>query len=171
MFRRVIFCLWIVCSVCVAEEAPHSTEICQHIEKNLPHYGVLKQSGDFVYVDVDDEYIHTLISYIREEGFQEPPYFGGTLCGAHISVIYSAETILYDVNEIEECGEKIAFIPQYCKIVHPPKWQEMDEVYFLVVEAPRLDEIRERYGLPKREYAFHITIGVKPVENIVSQTF
>jgi hypothetical protein len=49
-----------------------------------------------------------------------------------------------------------------CKVVHPPKWKEMDEVYFVEVESPELDRLRKKYGLPKREYEFHITIGVKP---------
>jgi hypothetical protein len=38
----------------------------------------------------------------------------------------------------------------------------MSEVYFVVVEAPELDRIRAKYGLPQRLYPFHITIGAKP---------
>ena len=84
------------------------------------------------------------------------------LVGAHITVMYSDEIKKYGVERIQECGETIYFIPKECQIVHPPKWQEIDEVYFVVVEAPELDRIREKYRLPKRKYEFHITIGVKP---------
>ena len=56
----------------------------------------------------------------------------------------------------------ISFIPKKCQVVHPPGWKEVDQVYFIVVDAPWLDQIREKYGLPKSKYAFHITIGVKP---------
>lgn len=148
-----------------AEEipAPACPAILRYVEKNLPHQGTLKISDGFVYVDLDDEYIHKLISFIQQDGFQEPPYFGSPgLVGAHITVMYPEETEKYGIQEMKECGEVIFFTPQKCQVVHPPRWKEIDEVYFIVVDAPQLDEIREKYGLPKRGYAFHITIGVKP---------
>jgi hypothetical protein len=74
---------------------------------------------------------------------------------------YPEEMTKYGVKEIKECGEMISFVPTRCQVVHPPRWKKVDEVYFVVVEAPQLDKIREKYGLPKREYDFHITIGVK----------
>ena len=76
--------------------------------------------------------------------------------------MYPEEATKYGVKEIKECGEMISFVPKKCQVVHPPRWKEIDEVYFIVVDAPQLDQIREKYGLPKREYDFHITIGVKP---------
>lgn len=148
-----------------AEEipVPSCSAILSYIEQNLPHHGTLRNSSGFVYVDLDDDYIHKLIPFIQQDGFQEPPYFGNAdLVGAHISVMDSEETVKYGIQEIQEYGEEISFFPQACQVVHPLKWKKMDEVYFIVVEAPQLDEIREKYGLPKREYAFHITVGVKP---------
>jgi len=68
----------------------------------------------------------------------------------------------YGVERIQECGETIDFVPKECQVVHPPRWKAIDKVYFVVVEAPELDRIREKYGLLKRKYPFHITIGVKP---------
>ena len=153
------------CATCIAQEisVPSCSAMIQYIEKNLPLFGTLQNTNGFIYVDLDDEYVHKLISYIQNEGFQEPPYFGKEdLVGAHISVIYSSETSKYGVTEIAECGERISFVLKNCQVVKPPRWEEIDEVYFIAVDSPRLDEIRNKYNLPKREYDFHITIGVKP---------
>jgi hypothetical protein len=119
-------------------------------------------SKDFVYVDVDDAYIHKLIRFIEKDGFKEPPYFESPrLGGAHISVMYKNETKEYGIKDLQECGEVICFTPKECRIVRTPGWKESDEVYIIVVDAPELNRIREKYGLPKG-YDFHITIGVKP---------
>ncbi len=152
----------LLCGHCFAQGVSDCPKILEYVNKKLPHCGVLKMSKDFVYVDVDDAYIHKLIGFIEKEGFEEPPYFENPrLVGAHISVMYNNETKEYGVTDIEECGEVIFFTPKECKIVHPPNWKEVDEVYFIVVDAPELNRIREKYGLPKG-YDFHITIGVKP---------
>lgn len=138
---------------------PASHAILNYIEKNLPQYGTLKISRGFVYLDLDDEYIHKLNRFIQKEGFAEPPYFGFFLVGAHISVMSAKETEKNGIKKVEECGQVISFIPQTCEIVHPHQLKDIDEVYIINVEAPQLERIREKYGLPK--HAFHITIGIK----------
>lgn len=116
-----------------------------------------------MYVDLDDAYIHKLVTFIQDKGFEEPPYFGnGNLVGAHISVIYPSELEKGEIEKIQEFGEEIHFEIKACEVVHPPKWQGIDEVYIIVVESPELDRIRMKYGLPAKKYDFHITIGVKP---------
>jgi hypothetical protein len=123
----------------------------------------LRHSDGFTYVDLDDEYIHKLVTFIRDDGFEEPPYFGRPdLIGAHITVVYPEEVIQYGIGSIEECGTTIEFTLKGCEIVVPPKWKTVSEVYFVAVDAPALDEIRRKYGLSKRAYDFHITIGVMP---------
>lgn len=166
---RFLRCLYIflmaLFATSVAQEipAPSCPMILNYTDKNLPHHGILKNSNGFVYVDLDDEYIHKLITFIQQDGFEEPPYFGDPgLVGAHITVMYPEEATKYGVKEIRECGEMVSFVPKKCQVVHPPRWKEIDEVYFIVVDAPQLDQIRKKYGLPKREHDFHITIGVKP---------
>jgi hypothetical protein len=149
-----------ISSLCTAQEAPSCSQVLHYAERQLPHYGVLREGEGFVYVDLDDAYIHKLISFIQNEGFEEPPYFGaGDLVGAHITVIYPDEM---NQLQIEEDGKVVDFTLKTCEVVHPPKWKEIDEAYFIVVDAPALDQIRAKYGLPKRAYDFHITIGVKP---------
>lgn len=162
-FRYLFIATTIICQSCIARETPSCPKMLNYIQNSLPHFGILKNSGGFVYLDVDDEYIHKLVAFIQDDGFEEPPYFGSAdLVGAHITVIYPDEVKKYGIKEVQECGETIHFTPKECKVVHPPRWQEIDEVYFIVVEAPELDRIREKHGLPKREYDYHITIGVKP---------
>lgn len=140
-------------------------------QEELPHFGVLKKERDFFYVDLDDEYIHKLVKLIPYEGFEEPPYFENEhSVGAHISVIYAEEAQQYGITDITECGQTIFFRVKECQVAHPPKMAGVDEVYFIVVEAPELDLIREKYGLPKKKYDFHITIGVKPSYNTLAGT-
>lgn len=142
---------------------PQCVVILRYVEENFPCRGVLKISHGFVYVDLDDKYVHKLITFLTQDGFKEPPYFGNTdLVGAHITVASPEETERYRLKEIQECGDVIPFTLKRCEVVHPPKWKEIDELYLIVVESPELDKIRKKYGLPKQEYDFHITIGVKP---------
>ena len=55
----------------------------------------------------------------------------------------------------------IYFTPKECQVVYPTTFQGVEAVYLVTVEAPQLDQIREKYGLPKRKYYFHITVGVR----------
>lgn len=137
-------------------------QILEYAEKNLPHSGILKNQEGFIYVKVDDAYIHNLIPFLASEGFEEPPYFGRPdLVGAHITVVYPDEVKKYGLKTLHELGQTISFTLENCKVIHPPRWKGVDEVYLIVVDSPELDQIRAKYGLSKRHYAFHITIGIK----------
>ncbi len=147
--------------------APFSEEVLSYIQTKLPLAGVLKKSGNFVYVAVDKAYVHKLIALIHEAGFEEPPYFADAgLVGAHITVINEAECLYYNIKDIPDCGKIIQFTPKNCQIIHldhprSPLSEETDELYLIVVDAPELHQIREKYRLPPAQYDFHITIGVK----------
>lgn len=155
--------LAIACQKLPAQEPSSCHQILTYIENHLPLCGILKKSGDFIYVDLDDEYVHKLIPFIEKDGFQAPPYFGSSdLVGAHITVIYPGEVQKYKIENFKECGEKICFSLKACQIVHPPRWEGIDEIYLIVIDSPELDKIRQKYGLPEKEYNYHITIGVKP---------
>jgi hypothetical protein len=160
------FCLFLYVTVfaCLSAFAQDdiSSQLISYTKRNLPCCGKLKSESGFVYVNVDDRYIHDLIPFLEDLGFEKPPYFGREdLVGAHITVIYPKEMQEYALSAIEEVGKSIAFTPLYCKIVSPPTWKEIDLVYLIVVEAKELDDIRIKYGLPKQKYDYHITIGVK----------
>jgi len=126
-----------------------------------PCFGVLKENADgFVYLDVDDDFIHELVHFIEPDGFVEPPYFGKTeLVGAHISVMYVGEERM---GNIAECGQVFSFTPLECKIVQPPRWDGVESAFLIEVSSPELDQLREKYGLEKYEFGFHITVGIKP---------
>ncbi len=160
--KCLILVMVVFCNNCLAQEVPSCSRILNYVENHLPHCGILKNLDGFVYVDLDDEYIHKLVSFIQEDGFEEPPYFGKGLVGAHITVIYPEELKKFIIGEIQECGEAIDFTTKKCEVVYPSRWQGIDEVYLITVRSSKLDRIREKYGLPKQEYEFHITIGVKP---------
>lgn len=140
-----------------------SKKILDYIFENLSEAGTLRQDErGFVYVDIDDEYIYKLNALIKDEGYEMPPYFGWKGAhGAHISVIYAKEAKNYKVKEIKEVGSTIYFKPKSCSAVEPGSWDDVEEVFVITVEAPILDKLRKKYGLPKAHYDFHITIGLK----------
>ena len=118
----------------------------------------LEQDG-FLYLDLDDRYIHDLIKWIEERGFEKPPYFGNGLVGAHITIVMPDEwegTPPEDIAEVE-----VFFNLKECKIVHALKKSEISEYFLIIVEAPSLHGVRENYNLPPPPFDFHITIGVK----------
>ena len=145
------------------QENTTCSEILDAIEKNLTCHGSLKRTGDLVYLDIDDNFIHELVSFIQKEEFEAPPYFGDPdLVGAHITVIYPDEMETYGIDMVPELGSMMEFVPTACQIVYPSEWEEVDEVYLVIVDAPKLDTIRKQLGLPEKIYRYHITIGVKP---------
>lgn len=162
---KIFFVTALLClsHCCFSYEPPFSKAVLNYTQNNLPNFGTLKNANGFVYVDVDDSYVYELIQFIEKSGFQKPPYFGDAdLVGAHITVIYPNEMQEYSLEQISEAGATIYFQPVECKLVTNPNSKEIDQAYFIVVDSPQLEQIREKYGLPNREYKFHITIGVKP---------
>jgi hypothetical protein len=162
--RYLLFFLFIwICTSYIAKKASHCDEILTYIYEHLPSCGDLQEvKGQFVYVKVDDQYIYRLQEFIKEDGYEVPPYFGSPdLVGAHISVIYPEEMKRYGIFDIAELGEKICFQIKGCEIIHPPHWKNVDLVYIITLNAPKLDQLRGKYGLSKRKYDFHITIGIK----------
>lgn len=147
-------------SMGIAEPAPHSNEVIDFISHHLVTQGTLKHSDDFVYVEVNNEYIHGLAPLLSDLGFIPPDYCEGGKVGAHITVIYPDEMKLFGIDTIDEVNEPISFTIEECQIVYPRR--NFESAYLILVESPRLDQIREKYGFGKREYTFHITIGVKP---------
>lgn len=159
----LIIILICACLILAGRKMAARPAVLNYIEMHLPSEGVLKKECGFIYVDVDDAYIHQLVQLIEKEGFQKPPYFGSPeLVGAHITVASAEEAAEYGVKEIEEEGQIIRFTPKVCQVVHPPKWEGIEKACCVLVEAPELDAIRKKYGFPKRPYDFHITIGIKP---------
>ena len=141
----------------------HSEKLINFIFAHLPKNGILrKDERGMVYVKVDNNYIHKLIEFIKQEGFEVPPYFGEGLHGAHITVMTPEEILYYAIGEIKECGHVVRFEPKDCKVVHPETWNPGEVVCLITVEAPMLHKLRQKYRMPESKYDFHITVGVKP---------
>jgi hypothetical protein len=162
LFRFLFILMPFISQNIYAEEIPHREEILFYSETELPNYGTLKLGHTgLIYLDVSDDYITELVKFIESDGFLDSTCLDGpNTIGAHISVISAKEAKL--LKNIKELGHEFFFTIKDCIKVRPPNWQAVDELYILVVEAPELDAIRQNYGLPKKQHAFHITIGLKP---------
>jgi len=115
-----------------------------------------KGDGDFLMVEIPQEFLDQVYEAIQEKGMQKPDY------RAHISVMSGNE--MNDI-EVEEVGEDITLNLGPIMSVNPENWDEMERVWFIECDAPRLKEIRQKYGLTPlidEDHEFHITIAVKP---------
>ncbi len=164
MFRFLFFALILIVRCAIAEEQVRDS-LTMYVESTLPQSGVLKSTGSFVYVDLSDDFILTLAPLMEEDGFELPPYFEEDLVGAHISVMYSKEIAEYGISTVKECGKEIQFRLKGYKTIKVAglsgPLEDCNELLIIEVDAPELDEIRSKYGLPEKRYSFHITVGVK----------
>ena len=162
LFRPLFLFMTVWCALGIAYEPASSRTILDYVQKHLPLRGTLQSDGKFVYVKIEDDYVHALTPLIQEKDFHEPPYFGKPgLVGAHITVINLYELRKLKMQAFAESGETIEFTLKACDIMHPPHWHKGSEVYVIQVDAPRLQEIRKRYGLAELKYPFHITVARK----------
>jgi hypothetical protein len=158
---QVILSLWAEKSL-LSQEAPSSYQVLHYAKQQLEHHGTLKSAGGLLYLDVDNAYIHELIPFLSDHGFEAPGYFGHPdLIGAHITVIYPHEVEAGDLTNIEEYGSTIHFTIVGTNVVRPARWRGVEEAYLLTIDAPELDQLRKKYGLPPSLYLFHITLGIR----------
>ena len=147
----------------IPQKEPQELEILTYATKNLPLSGKLASDDrGFVYLDISNAYIYELISLLKTPTVTKPPYFD-TLYkkGAHITVIPTSETPTSIPSTL--FTEEIPFTLTGCYFVEPENWLDIETVWFLTIEAPRLSEIRTSLGLlPKIDnHEFHITFAVK----------
>lgn len=144
-------------SVSVEAERLSWPEIVTFAKANLPQEGVLKVGRDgYIYLKVDDDYIHRLYPLLQLRNFREPPFFRNAKSpGAHISVIYKNENVIPD-----EAGKTFHFTLNKIVIVNPSR-----EVSYVIlqVDSQELESLREKYGLPPKLHGhkFHITLAKK----------
>lgn len=128
--------------------------------QGLPQHGILKIKDGYIFLKVDDNFIHLLFPLLEQEGIEIPPYFrteGSP--GAHISVIYETERQQLPAN-IPEVGQSFDFsIKEFNSIF----LRDHEEVYLLVVDSPMLETLRQKYGLSPKllGHEYHITIALK----------
>ncbi|EFB40102.1 hypothetical protein pah_c265o004 [Parachlamydia acanthamoebae str. Hall's coccus] len=122
---------------------------------------LVAKSDGFVYLKVDDAYIHTLFPMLElEDGYDKPPYFRTEGApGAHISVFYVDENITP-----EEIGQIFQFELKQIVIVQPSKTASY---VVLQVESPELEALRKKYGLSPKllGHDYHISLAKKVIRN------
>lgn len=137
-------------------------KIVEYAKANLPQEGKLVRKSDgFVYLKVDDNYIHTLFPLLglENKGFKEPPNFRTPESpGAHISVFNENEHITP-----EELGKTFHFEPIDIIVVRTSK----KSYAVMQVKSPELEQLRKKYGLDPelQNHAFHISIARKNHKN------
>lgn len=138
-----------------------NSSILKEAEK-LPKTGILKQRKNYVYLALDNQYIHSLYPIIEnfDNKSQKPPYFRkDDPIGAHVSVMYEEETA--NLN-IEEVNRSFNFTLNKLKLVE----SKGKPYYVLEIESPELEKLRLKYGLTKllNGFKFHITVAIKELQ-------
>lgn len=133
-------------------------EAVEFARMHLPLEGKLVQKSDgYGFVKVDDRYIHDLFPLLKAEiGFDKPPYFRRSDApGAHISVFYANEHVV-----VTEVGQRFKFTLKDIVMV---RTNNGVSYIVLLVDAPELEQLRQKYGLAPRlnNHEFHITIARK----------
>lgn len=144
------------------EEQPLVIEQVIAIEQK----GILKQKPNgYVYLDISDDFISEALNYIETNGEIIPTrdYTNRRGIGAHISVMYESEINDNRIEDIEELGEEFTFTIIEIRTVRLYKNHQTEKLWFIAVDSPDLEVLREQYGLSPllNEYDFHITIGTE----------
>jgi hypothetical protein len=118
-------------------------------------------ANNFVYLNIDDGYVHRLFPLLQQDSLiKKPDYFGEGLAGAHISVVYPEENRLISQENLNN--------------EYPFKIKELvaadidsKKYYVLLVESSGLLQLRREIGLSDKLCSYkgylidlHITIGV-----------
>ncbi len=126
--------------------------------RNLPNVGVTKIYNNFVYLAIDDGYIHALSPLLNDKNIEKPDYFSDGI-GTHISIIYPDEMN----NPQIELERQISF-----QVVELLKAETIDAIYYVLrVNSPELIQIRkmnklgEKLNLNGYIIDLHTTIGKK----------
>lgn len=132
----------------------------------IEHRGVLKSKANgFVYLDVSNEFIASLLPLIEAPGRLDPPadYKSKKGIGAHISVIYEDERLKNDIWEMSELSQMQEFTFEVLELrtIKINSRGKVKKLWILAVQAPALEALRESYGLPPllKGHDFHITLG------------
>lgn len=132
----------------------------------LPMAGRLKLlGGNYLYLDVSDEYIHTLfprLAAVISAPISMPDYFTAEKnnIGAHVSVIYPEEKVMQ--HNVDHTDKDYSF--EVCGLFSQKIHHKI--YYALHIQAPELLNIRQQYHLPDQlnfrgyNIGFHMTLAV-----------
>jgi hypothetical protein len=130
------------------------------LAKKISPIGYLQTTPeDLIYLDIDDEYIHSLFPLLQNYLIRKPNYFESNMIGAHISAIYPEEKIRLRPEDLNLEYEFQIQNVYTATLLHK-------QYFVLIVEAPGLVALRQKYGLIDQPIfkdhfiQLHITIGV-----------
>lgn len=130
--------------------------------KTFDGEGLIQQSGDYCYLNIDDRYIHEIYPMLAKyDNVVKPDYFSVSEgIGAHVSVIYPEEMVKVLPSSV---GQKHTF--SVCGLF---KAQSEEKEYFaLSITSSSLSDFRQLHYLTplpiwkRQEVTFHITVGVR----------
>lgn len=132
--------------------------------KEVPLKGTLQQTEDgFVYLDINNKLMDGLFELIDNDNVVKPPYDQKQYnsVGCHVTVMYADEVKAKEI-EVAEVGQDVTFTLGELKSTKPEGWKGVDEVFFLQIDSPELEKIREKYGLSKKVdgHEYHITVAL-----------
>lgn len=148
----------------------NSQKILNYSGIYLPMKGCLKQSENgFVYLDLKNHIIFSLISFLDEIGVEIPPFFEkNEKIGAHIPVILSDEVNAF---KREDLGQTFYFAIKGCYSVSPKNWDGIEKVWFLTISCPQLEHLREKYRLPSKigGHDFTAVFGIRKTHSLFAE--
>lgn len=125
-----------------------------------------KNQQGFVFLNVDNYFISSLLPYLKIRGLVRPPYFNlfDIPDGAHIPVIPAREAAFQYLNCVDEIGQEFSFEIEGLYSIEPTSWPEVEQVWFFKLKSSELEAFRRSYFLPSIPggHAFHIAVAVKP---------
>lgn len=150
-------------------EREYVPELIQYAKQFLSCKGKLKQTKKgMVYIDIDNEFIHTLTLFLRGENLIKPPYFNAFSSpqGAHAIVMTENEVKYREVFSVLELGQEFTFQIEGVYTVNPDSWGHVKKAWILQIRSPQLEALREKYRLPAKVkgHDFQITLALKPLE-------
>lgn len=147
-----------------ARPVPHNSALIKSLCKGR---GRLRQSSQgLIYLDIDNQFITSMMPYLRLQGLIRPPYFNlfGKSEGAHIPVIPRREAGFHFLRRVQEFGREFSFEIEGLYSLKPDTWPEVEEVWFFTVNSPELEALRRRYFLTSLPggHSFHIAVAIQP---------
>lgn len=119
--------------------------------------GTLRRNDQgFVYLDIPDEQIFSLLKYCGKMGVEPPPYFKEGMAGGHITVIAATEK----TGQIAQLGQKFPFRISHADTIDVGA----NKFHLVTVACPKLEQVRLEQGLSRRlggDHDFHITYGIE----------
>ncbi|MCH9811825.1 hypothetical protein K0U07_03565 [bacterium] len=142
---------------------PKSSSIISYINSILPLAGTLKETDQgYLYLDIANEYITSIIPFFEDPSVDLPPYYEGTFRdGAHISIATpEEEKKLFSPLPI---GEAFSFSITGCFRAKLLFDIENKYVWYFTISSEELTSLRTSVGLsplPNGE-SFYITLAYK----------